>query len=141
MNRSPQVTLPALLAWAALCLPWQICVSDCRTAVVGGWKHDCHLPTALGGCAGHCHDEGDDPHGDRCQRDDSDGNHTKLQIPVREPGESGVGTRPPPPCFADCICGSAERDGLAKRILARCTGPPGSFGNKLPRLRSVVLLL
>ncbi len=143
MNRSPLVTLPVLLAWLALCLPWQICESDCRTAVVGGWQHDCHLPAALGGCAGHCHEEGrdNDPGSGGHQGDDRDGSHTKIRIPVSEPGPADNGPQLSPPCFGVCGCALPETKGLPERIFTRCTGPPGSVRRTLSRIRSVVLLL
>lgn len=142
--RRPLVTLAAVLAWIALCLPWQICASDCRTAIVGGWQHDCHLPDAHAGCPhrghGHRHDgEGDHPGGTCCGFDDG-GSHLKLLVPLSEPGAAPQYEEPTPPHLA-ATRGLGELSGMPRRILARCTGPPGRAGNSLSNLRSVVLLL
>lgn len=147
MNRF-LVTLPALFAWLAMCLPWQVCQSDCRTAVVGGWGHDCHLPGLHGACAGHGHHSHRDPDGpdqdsDGCPVRRDNGSHSKLVIPLSEPEPGGV----PGPGYDEltwpggCACTSMGPDGLARGILARCAGPPGPAAGLLRELRSVVLLL
>ena len=142
MKRLP-VMLPALIAWVALCLPWQICKSDCRTAVVGGWKHDCHLVEAH--CKGHGHACGDatQAHPDAgcsglCNLDEGD--HDRLAIPLVEPVAA--------PAFEDLgteaslgVVPAAELQGLPRRVLCRGTGPPGTTATRLVQLRSVVLLL
>ena len=142
MKRLP-VLLPALIAWVALCLPWQICKSDCRTAVVGGWQHDCHLAEAHDKCHGHSHGDTTGTHPDAggcglCNLDEGD--HDRLAIPLVEPAaapafedlgtEASLGVVPP-----------AELHGLPRRVLCRGTGPPGTTGSNLVQLRSVVLLL
>ncbi len=139
--------LPALLAWVALCLPWQVCRSDCRTAVVGGWHHDCHLQSAHDGCHGHSRGGTVDRAKDQdCRPADGgiqspgDGDHEQLTLPLAEPVVA--------PAFEDLAVpawsGAVEPIqlwGLPRRIIACCTGPPGPWGSSLPELRCVVLLL
>ena len=147
MKRFPLI-LPALIAWVALCLPWQICSSDCRTAVVGGWQHDCHLADAS--CShGHGHGGGGggggttqtQPGGNgRGFCNPGDGEHDKLTIPLVEPVAV--------PAFEDLgdevtwgAVSWVELCGLPRSVLCRGTGPPGARAESPAKLRSAVLLL
>ena len=138
--------LPALLAWLALCLPWQLCRCDCRTAVVGPWEHECHLDR---GCE-HTH-HGDTHHSHatdvqtpgtdhRCSCPSCGGRHEPLVLPLTKPvTPPGFDDDPVP--MLHTVAGVAALQGHPQECIARCVGPPGSLDRVFARPRSVVLLL
>lgn len=137
--------VPALLAWLVLMLPWQVCESDCQTAIVGIlWSHSCHVPAAHGECTSH---HGHGKHdlsgcGGPCGggSDLGEGEHQRLQLPAVEPGPPEVTyDLGQPQTFGDVeltVPLAAPAGGSRW-----CSRPPGPPGNRQVLLRSVVLLL